>query len=384
MVNLTIGGGNFKGISYVGALEYLYLNNLLNKIENFHGSSVGSIIGTLFIIGYKPFEIFNILLNLNFQDCWDLNLNNIENSYSLITDRFFKEIEKVISLKEDSNITFIQFYEKYNININLYATSLTTRKNTCFNYINYPNVKVFSALQASCSIPIIFPPVIIDNEYFVDGCLKCIDGVSADSVNLDTVHFIIRANYMYKQISSFTEYIAQILNCALQNEDIIDTEYTINITISKEYRHKYNFNDIQYNDKIKLFHSGIIQAKEKLHHIIPNILERIINETKTEENEPYSENENLENKNLEKDIIENDINNEAQTEETKTEETKHLENEKLESKIQCETKTEETKTEKPKTEENKILEGEIHNKPESYIKNVNNNKTEHVDNNEIT
>ena len=24
MVNLTIGGGNFKGISYVGALEYLY------------------------------------------------------------------------------------------------------------------------------------------------------------------------------------------------------------------------------------------------------------------------------------------------------------------------------------------------------------------------
>ena len=43
MVNLTIGGGNFKGISYLGTLEYLHQNNLVNKIDNFYGTSVGSI-----------------------------------------------------------------------------------------------------------------------------------------------------------------------------------------------------------------------------------------------------------------------------------------------------------------------------------------------------
>ena len=34
MVNLTIGGGNFKGISYVGALEYLYQNNMIKNIND--------------------------------------------------------------------------------------------------------------------------------------------------------------------------------------------------------------------------------------------------------------------------------------------------------------------------------------------------------------
>ena len=100
MVNLTIGGGSVKGLAFTGALEYLFINDLvtnkiieeneINKIKNFYGSSVGAIIGILFLIGYTPFEILQILINLNLQDFWDLNIINIEKNFSLISDIFLK------------------------------------------------------------------------------------------------------------------------------------------------------------------------------------------------------------------------------------------------------------------------------------------------------
>jgi len=276
MVNLTIGGGNFKGISYVGALEYLYQNNMIKNIENFYGSSVGTIIGIFYIIGYTPFEIFNILLNLNLQDYWDFNFNNIEYSFSLISDLFFKKIKEVFEKMENSNITFIEFYNKYNVKLNLFATSLTQRKNVCFNIETYPNANVFRVLQASCSIPLIFPPVNINDEYYIDGCLKCIDGISKNIIlNDENIHFVIKGDYSTKKISSFIEYISEVINCTLQNEENFNTEYTISIKTSEEYQNKYNFNDIKFNDKIKLFYQGLSQAKFALCDKVSNILLKI-------------------------------------------------------------------------------------------------------------
>ena len=276
MVNLTIGGGNFKGISYVGALEYLYQNNMIKNIENFYGSSVGTIIGIFYIIGYKPFEIFNILLNLNLQDYWDFSFNNIEYSFSLISDSFFKKIKEVFEKMENSNITFIEFYNKYNVKLNLFATSLTQRKNVCFNIETYPNANVFRVLQASCSIPLIFPPVNINDEYYIDGCMKCIDGISKNIIlNDENIHFVIKGDYSIKKISSFVEYISEVINCTLQNEENFNTEYTISIKTSEEYQNKYNFNDIKFNDKIKLFYLGLSQAKFALCDKVSNILLKI-------------------------------------------------------------------------------------------------------------
>ncbi len=279
MVNLTIGGGNFKGISYVGALEYLYQNNMIKNIENFYGSSVGTIVGIFYIIGYTPFEILNILLNINLEDYWDFNFNNLEHSFSLISDSFFKKIKEVIEKKVNSNITFIEFYKKYNVKLNLFSTSLTQRKNICFNMETHPNTNVFKVLQASCSIPFIFPPVYINNEYYIDGCVKCIDGISKNIIlNDQNVHFVIKGNYSIKKINSFVEYISEVINCTLQNEEDFNTEYTICINTSKEYNCKFNFNEIKFNDKIKLFYYGLSQAKLALCDKASSILLKI-NET---------------------------------------------------------------------------------------------------------
>ena len=56
MNDLHIGGGGFSGIMFVGILEYLHENRLLD-IKNFHGTSIGSLIGILYISGMKPKDI---------------------------------------------------------------------------------------------------------------------------------------------------------------------------------------------------------------------------------------------------------------------------------------------------------------------------------------
>ena len=47
--NLALEGGGIKGISYIGVLEYLFKQNLLNDLQCVAGSRMGSIF-SLFVV----------------------------------------------------------------------------------------------------------------------------------------------------------------------------------------------------------------------------------------------------------------------------------------------------------------------------------------------
>ena len=54
---LVLPSGGVKGVYLIGAIEYLYENCGINHIESYYGTSVGSIISGLLIIGFTPLEI---------------------------------------------------------------------------------------------------------------------------------------------------------------------------------------------------------------------------------------------------------------------------------------------------------------------------------------
>ncbi len=84
-----MGGASYKGFTFLGALHYLDTKNYLSLLKNFYGSSIGAILGIFYIIGMKPFDIFQFLLNINLEDICDFDINNITNSYSIISNKFF-------------------------------------------------------------------------------------------------------------------------------------------------------------------------------------------------------------------------------------------------------------------------------------------------------
>ena len=262
MVNLTIGGGASKGFAFLGALEYLYKNNLLNNIKNFYGTSVGSILIILYIVGYKPFEIFEELLELDFSQFNSLDIEHLQTKYSLLTNAVFLKINKIFSKKENVDITIQEFNKKYEVNINIYATSLQSRQCINLNEENFAKVKILTALQASCSIPILFPPVNINGELYIDGCLKNIDGIN------NSEGYIIKSNNNYKKINNFSDYLLQLLNCTLQNCQEINTKKTICIDLDNVIlKSKLNFLDIENSDKIILFYEGLAQTEKTIKNI---------------------------------------------------------------------------------------------------------------------
>ena len=260
MVNLTIGGGNFRGLAFLGALEHLHSNNLLTNIDEFYGCSIGSIIGILYLIGYTPKELLDIMIDVNFSNFWDFNLNNLDINYSLLGYSFINFIINVFQKKEDINITFIEFYNKYSININILCVSMSKHEIVKFNHINFPNVKVLTAMQASSTIPILFPAIKIENDYYIDGCSKCLSGCQYENNN----GYIIKLEQNVNIINNFHDYVSELFKTLLINGTDINTINTVNIKLPKNLMNKINFSDINKSDKIQLYYEGMKQAKDAI------------------------------------------------------------------------------------------------------------------------
>jgi predicted patatin/cPLA2 family phospholipase len=253
--DLCIGGGSFKGLSFLGALEYITKTQNLDLV-NFHGCSIGSIIGIFYIIGVKPLDMLDYLLDLNFKDYWDFDIKKIQESYSVLSGKIFIYFEELFKKYEDVDINFEQFYDKYKVNINILTVCLSTKQKVVFSNTTHPKTRLFDVLKASCSIPIMFPPVEIDKEYYIDGCTKNIYGCTDDYINGYTI--VLKKQEM--EINDIYSYSAELMY-TLTSCDKPKSKYLIEI---ENYDRKFNFDDINYNYKVKLYYSGIKQTEKIL------------------------------------------------------------------------------------------------------------------------
>ena len=57
-IGIALSGGGIKGAAHIGVLEALEEENI--KIDYISGTSSGSIVATLYAVGYKPQEILKM------------------------------------------------------------------------------------------------------------------------------------------------------------------------------------------------------------------------------------------------------------------------------------------------------------------------------------
>lgn len=55
-IGLALAGGGIRGIAHAGVLKALDENNI--KVKAIGGTSAGSIVATLYAMGYKPYYIY--------------------------------------------------------------------------------------------------------------------------------------------------------------------------------------------------------------------------------------------------------------------------------------------------------------------------------------
>ncbi|MBR4917963.1 MAG: patatin-like phospholipase family protein [Bacteroidales bacterium] len=183
--NLVFEGGGVKGIAYVGALEVLDREGILNDIERVAGTSAGAMVAVMVALRYSAEEVMQVLRTLNFKDFKDSSKGILRDTIRLLKnygwykgDYFRNLMAKLIEKKTgNGEMTFEQLEAtgQYR-DLYLVGADLTTGLSKVFSAHNQETktMKVADAARISMSIPIFFAAVRggRDNKHlFVDGGL---------------------------------------------------------------------------------------------------------------------------------------------------------------------------------------------------------------------
>jgi NTE family protein len=180
--NLVLEGGGIRGIAYVGAIDELQSNHALDSIQNYAGTSAGSILAALLSVNYSSDELKLILSNVKFQKFNDNEFGFISGSKRMIRkygwykgNKFENFIEKLIFQKTNfQNFTLLQLHQQHLAHpdkfkdLFLTATDLVSQQAVVISYQNYPNMPISKAVRCSMSIPFYFKPVVwnyVDKDF---------------------------------------------------------------------------------------------------------------------------------------------------------------------------------------------------------------------------
>lgn len=149
-LGLALSGGGAKGFAHVGVLKAL--EELGIRPDIISGTSAGAVIAVLYADGYSPDEILDLFSGLSFNDLAEITLPR---AGFFKIDRFKHFLQK--SLRTEC-------IEDLSIPVVVTATDLD--HGTC---VVWRSGSIAERVTASCSIPIIFPPILIDGTHYVDG-----------------------------------------------------------------------------------------------------------------------------------------------------------------------------------------------------------------------
>ena len=217
ITHLVLSGGGMRGVIFVGALRYLYLNNMHNNIKHIAGCSVGSLIGLMFALKLTIDEMEEVLYNCMKDN--ELCFLSIKRYIRLITElglfdtqAMIKHLKIIIKrkyadrcckgakdtectkctkctkceegAKEDTEepneynvgdisetITFAQLSKIFGVNMYISCTNINTCENEIFSIEKTPDACAYKACCASMSIPLLFKPINIGDYYYYDGGL---------------------------------------------------------------------------------------------------------------------------------------------------------------------------------------------------------------------
>ena len=194
-VGVVLGGGGAKGASHIGVLKYIEEMGI--PIDYVAGTSMGSIIGGLYAMGYTPDELKKLIANIN----WGEYIGNKIDRSMMSKEARQRNSTMVLNvpfsleslLKKDSNANFISQLPSAYVNnsslINLFnnlcvgyqeemdfnnlpipfacvATDMITGKEVVLRSGSAP-----TAMRASMAIPGVFSPVEMGDMVLVDGGL---------------------------------------------------------------------------------------------------------------------------------------------------------------------------------------------------------------------
>jgi NTE family protein len=179
-IGLALSGGAARGIAHIAVLEALEMEGI--PIHAIAGTSAGSVIGALYAAGMPLREIRRILLHAKWKDVLKLT---IPRRGLISSEGIYRFMEDILPVKKFSSLP---------LPFAAVATDLKTAEKVVIT-----SGSVARAVQASCSLPIIFTPTEINRKVLVDGGVASQVPVRAAREELGA-KFVIAVNVNYKAL----------------------------------------------------------------------------------------------------------------------------------------------------------------------------------------
>jgi NTE family protein len=259
---IIISGGGIKGYAALGAVSKLKSLEIIDEPDVYCGTSIGASLCLLLSIGYSSENIYSILHDINSSMLVKYNIEAIFNdSYFGIAslDAFISVIIILMKKKNISKkITFKKLFNKFKKNLIITGVCVNNTTLHYFNHINTPDMEVITAVKISCSIPIIFKPVIYNNMAWIDG--GCLNNYPIEYFNdkLDDVIGILLEddNHTIESFDDIPSYITQIFKCIVKGINFGKYDMYKKNTINIKINSNFTFFDINKEEKKILYNHG--------------------------------------------------------------------------------------------------------------------------------
>jgi NTE family protein len=266
---LVISGGGIKGYSALGAITRLCELEIINNPDIYCGTSVGSAISLLLLIGYSSQDIYDIISEL---DMTKMVINNIDNIFDEVhfalnlCDPIIYVIGHMMKRKKISTkITFEQLFKKTGKKIIITGVCLNDVSLHYFSYDNTPNMEVLRAINISISIPIIFKPYSYNGKLWIDGGVMNNYPIDLfnDKIN-DVIGIYLDEEYgIYEEFEEIQNYIYQVIKCIFRGMNYNKIEMYKNNTIHIKTKSVSFGQEINKEDIELLYKAGYDAVNEK-------------------------------------------------------------------------------------------------------------------------
>ena len=178
--NLVFSGGGPSMIQTLGALQCIEENKFIDikNIETIYGTSAGAIVGTLLCLKFDWETINDYIIKRPWHEVFPINVQNIFDAYTKKGIFDLKTIDKcfkpLLAAKDLSmEITLNELYEYSKIELHFFTFEINNFKLEDISYLTNPDLKLLTALQMTCGIPILVTPVCFDGKCYIDGGIMC-------------------------------------------------------------------------------------------------------------------------------------------------------------------------------------------------------------------
>jgi NTE family protein len=181
-IGLALSGGAARGIAHIAVLETLEKDAI--PIQAIAGTSAGSIVGALYAAGMPVAEIKRVLLHARWRDILSFT---IPKRGLISSEGIYRFMEEVLPVKKFSSLK---------VPFAAVAADLKTTDKVVLT-----NGSIARAVQASCSLPVIFTPTEINRKMLVDGGVA--SQVPVKTVREDLgVNKVVAVNVNYRALET--------------------------------------------------------------------------------------------------------------------------------------------------------------------------------------